>query len=219
MRTWIVAGLLCGLAGVGSSYAEDSSKSDDIGLGEMTQPQYTETGQLKLPEGFQTWVFVGASLGLDYSSKDKPEGPGRFHHVYIQPEAYKHFSRTGEFPEKTMLIMENYSAGSKEENTAKDLTAHKKDMPILHGHFEDTRVGLEVALKDSGRFEDRWAYFIFGLRDQLRESAAPFPKAACWQCHNDHAARDNVFLQFYPILREALAEAETRGAPSDVESR
>lgn len=29
-----------------------------------TAPQYTPDGQLKVPEGFETWVFVGSNLGL-----------------------------------------------------------------------------------------------------------------------------------------------------------
>jgi YHS domain-containing protein len=28
------------------------------------------------------------------------------------------------------------------------------------------------------------------------------PKAACYNCHIEHAKRDNVFLQFYPLLED-----------------
>jgi hypothetical protein len=34
----------------------------------------------------------------------------------------------------------------------------------------------------------------------LRREAQPFPKEACYGCHAEHAARDNVFVQFYPLL-------------------
>ncbi len=59
-----------------------------------------------------------------------------------------------------------------------------------------------MALKDSDRFEDGWAYFNFSRRGELAKEAPTFPKAACYNCHDSHAADDNVFVQFYPVLRE-----------------
>lgn len=176
----------------------------------MVQPAYDEAGNLVRPEGYRAWIFAGSSLGLSYSKPNEDEvGPGVFHHIYIQPEAYKHYAETGTFPEKTMLVMENYSAGSKEDNTAKELTKDKEEFENLNGHFEDRRVGVEVALKDSARFEDGWAYFNFSSRAGLLPAAKAFPKAMCWDCHNAHAAVDNVFVQFYPILRESRTTGES----------
>jgi hypothetical protein len=104
-----------------------------------------------------------------------------------------------------MLVMENYSAGSKEDNTARGKVEGNEEFQNLHGQFEDARVGLEVALKDSEQFEDVWAYFAFNFPGQpLRETAKAFPKSMCWNCHSDHAADDNVFVQFYPVLRESF---------------
>src|SRR5262245_57032955 len=56
------------------------------------RPQYTEQGELKLPSDFETWVFVGANLGIEYrdaganapaADKDKPKPPpaGKFHNI------------------------------------------------------------------------------------------------------------------------------------------
>jgi hypothetical protein len=172
----------------------------------MVQPAYDADGKLVRPEDYRTWVFVGSSLGLSYSRPNENDtGPGVFHHIYIQPEAYRHYAETGTFPEKTMLVMENYSAGTKEDNTAKYLVEDKEEFQHLNGHFEDERVGVEVALKDSERFEDSWAYFNFSTRAGLLPTAKAFPKAMCWDCHNAHAAVDNVFVQFYPVLRESRA--------------
>ena len=61
-----------------------------------------------------------------------------------------------------------------------------------------------MALKDEKRFPEKWAYFNFiGSKAPPLPQAKPFPKEACWNCHNQHAAADNVFVQFYPVLREA----------------
>ena len=150
-------------------------------------------------------MCVGAAYGFSYGEQPSPHSV--FHHVYIQPEAYKQYQETGTFPEKTMLVMENYTPGTKEDNTAAGKVDGEEPFENLHGQFEDKRVGLEVALKDSEQFEDGWAYFAFSLMGgPLRDSAKAFPKTMCWDCHKAHAADDNVFVQFYPVLRESFEE-------------
>lgn len=185
------------------SVAVCPAMAEDSGLADMAKPQYTETGNLVLPTGYRTWIYAGSSLGLSYFGEGKALEESVFHHIYIQPEAYRHYVETGEFPEKTMLVMENYSAGSKEDSTAAPLM-DGKEFKVLHGRFEDARVGLEVALKDSDQFEDGWAYFNFSMPGKLKTDARAFPKAVCFDCHREHGADDNVFVQFYPVLREPL---------------
>ncbi len=154
----------------------------------MTEPAYDSEGDMMRPEGYRRWVFVGSALGLRYVQDGEPEddGPGSFHNIYIQPEAYDAFMADGVFPEKTILAMETYTAGTREPQS--ELTG---------GYFEDVLDGFSVAVKDSERFPESWGYVTFGDGD----SAAPFPKARCHDCHAKHAAVDNVFTQFYPILR------------------
>jgi hypothetical protein len=62
-------------------------------------PQYTAGGDLLLPNGFQTWVFVGSNLGLSYTpdaaaavSAPSPRAPRQqFHNVSINRAAYDYF--------------------------------------------------------------------------------------------------------------------------------
>jgi len=150
-------------------------------------PEYDPAGALRRPEGYREWVFVGASLGLSYREGAAPSGPGEFHHVYIRPESYAAFLRTGSFPDRTMLVLELHEAA-------------QKVAPSLHGLFEGQRVALEVAVKDT-RLPDGWGYFGFG--DGSLATATAHPRAACFECHRQHAAADNVFVQFYPVLRDA----------------
>ena len=199
MRSFSVA---IALALTGGAFAAEE------GTGAMVRPQYNDEGALILPVDFREWVFVGASLGLSYTQEEAAEERRLFHHVYIQPEAYRHYVETGEFVDNTMLVMENYSAGKKESNALHG----EKEFQNLNGHFEQNRVGLEVALKDEKRFEEKWAYFNFSRAGALAETAKAFPKAVCWSCHNRHGADDNVFVQFYPILREKL---DARRAAAD----
>ncbi len=115
----------------------------------------------------------------------------KFTNIYIQPESYRQFATTGKFPDKTVLVMEVRSPGSR-------ASINKQ------GKFADHFIGIEAAVKDETRFAEKWAYFNFiGPRGEALPQARPFPKQACWKCHHEHGAVDNVFVQFYPVLREA----------------
>lgn len=162
----------------------------------MTVPRYDGSGAMIRPDGYRGWVFVGASLGLRYAEDGEPtgdEGPGTFHNVYIQPEAFERYAATGMFPEKTILAMETYETGTREPQAG-----------LTSGFFEAKWTGLSAAVKDKERFPEGWGYVTF-QRDggPMREAAEPFAKQRCYDCHLEHGATDNVFTQFYPILRDA----------------
>ncbi len=162
------------------------------GASRMTVPEYDAAGNVIRPEGYRKWVFVGTSLGLRYQGEGgNDQGPGSFHNVYIQPEAYDEFLETGVFPEKTILAMETYSAGTKEPKSG-----------LTSGFFSDQLTGFSAAIKDKERFPEGWGYVSF-MRDGSTPQAtgAPFRKSQCYDCHHEHAATDNVFTQFYPLLR------------------
>jgi cytochrome P460 len=160
----------------------------------MAGPEFTQDNQLLRPANYHEWTFVGSSLGMSYDKGQADYAP-EFHNIYIQPEAYRQFARTGKFPDKTMLVMEIRSAGS-------NVSINKQ------GHFEDRLRGIDAAVKDEARFPEKWAYFSF-MEDggQTPDQAKPFAKEACWKCHHQHGAVDNVFVQFYPVLREAARQS------------
>jgi hypothetical protein len=139
------------------------------------------------PEGHHTWPLVGASLGLSYAETPQGSGPGAFHRVYVNPSSYEAYERTGAFPDGTMFVLELYAA-------------HEKTSPAKAGYFEGPRVGLEASVKDRRRFRSGWAYF--GFENGARATATAFPEDGCHSCHVAHAARDSVFVQFYPTLRD-----------------
>lgn len=179
--------VICGIVVIGVS-ALGFGAPEKPSTESMAVPKYDEDGALLLPTDYDDWVFVGASIGLSYSEKQNHDSPGLFHNVYMQPEAYRYYKATGEFPDRTMFVMTNYAPSDKSE--------------ILRaGHFEGKLVGLEVALKDTKRFLDDWAYYNFSSPGGLRPTAKPFPRETCWDCHAEHGEVDNVFVQYYPMLR------------------
>ena len=158
-------------------------------------PQYDKNGALLLPEDYRRWVMVGASLGMSYS--DGPATHDMFAHTLMEPTAYRHFVDTGTFREGTMFALLLQGPGD-------------KVLPARRGQFANEVHGVEMAVKDSSHVPEGWAYYGFGGMDGIRSSASAQPKNNCFSCHAEHAARDHVFLQFYPLLTDAAAASKSR---------
>ena len=177
MRTKLLAMLLIGIGALAAEVR-------------LAEPRFVDGNQLIRPEGYRAWMFVGSSLGMGYTEGPYEKTPD-FTNIYIQPEAFRQFGASGKFPDGTVLVLEVVSAGSRASINQR-------------GHFEDRFIGIEAAVKNEKRFPEKWAYFSFiGPGGQALTHAKPFPKEACWKCHHQHGAVDNVFVQFYPVLREA----------------
>lgn len=151
-------------------------------------PQYASKSVLKAPANYRDWYFVGSNLGISYSENANKDA--NFKNIYIPRTAADAFKKTGIFPEKTMLVMEVYRPTTDAS-------------PAKQGQFEGKFVGIEVAVKDQDAVPEGWAYYNFiGNNGQQNPTAKANPKQACWSCHNEHGAKDNVFVQFYPRLRD-----------------
>jgi hypothetical protein len=84
--------------------------------------------------------------------------------------------------------------------------ASRKSAPAKAGFYEGDRApGIDVHLKQKGLDKTGWAFFGFG--DTASVGARIPSVASCYSCHATEAARDNVFTQFYPFMRERLAQA------------
>jgi hypothetical protein len=180
--------------------AKPSSRSSTVL--QSTVPQYTDKGELKLPADFETWVFVGANMGLEYREAAANEAPpekeagkrvkvGNFHNVYINPEAYAHYAKTGTFPEPTILVLDIYQA---EQGDPKSIVAEG----LFPGQHKDVAVAVKNSARPDGAKTD-WAYYDFPAG---QATARAFPNKACYDCHLEHADDDNVWTQFYPTLRK-----------------
>ena len=151
-------------------------------------PQYAKNGALLLPEDYRRWIMVGASLGISYS--DMPGDHEMFAHTLMEPTAYRSFVETGAFREGTMLALVLQGKG-------------EKVLPARRGQFAAEVHGVEMAVKDSSHTPEGWSYYAFGGMGTTAPAAMAAPRGSCYNCHAEHAARDHVFLQFYPLLSEA----------------
>lgn len=154
--------------------------------------KFSDDGKLQRPVDYRRWRFVSAGLGMSYGPAAQAAtltGHVMFDNVFVQPEAYDAFLRDGVWPEGTMFVLE--LRGSETQRP-----------PNNRGYLQTEIHGIEVSVKDSARFEKRWAYFDFGME---AASAAPMPESECFACHEQHAAVDMTFVQFYPTLPKTSA--------------
>ena len=107
-----------------------------------------------------------------------------FTNVFVPQWAYHEFLNTGKWPDKTMFVVEERMSQSKG-------SINKT------GQFQVDAMGFGAEVKDS-TLSDKWAYYSF---DDEGKSAEANPKAACFQCHEHHAAVEHSFVQFYPTLK------------------
>lgn len=142
------------------------------------------------PTGYREWIYVGTPVTPnDMNGGDAPFP--EFHSVYINPAAWRAYQQTGKFPDGTVLIKELVSVGKKAASSGK-------------GYFMGEFIGLEAAVKDAKRFpksSGSWAYFSFGHSYPLAKTAEAQATATCAACHQALAADDQVFTQYYPVLR------------------
>ena len=161
------------------------------------KPQYTNDHQLLRPENYREWIYLSSGLGMNYSPVSS--GHVMFTNVFVPQWAYSEFLKNGKWPDKTVFVVEERGSESKGSiNKA--------------GHFQGDWMGMGVEVKDESRFPDKWAYFNF---DESSKSAQANPKAACWQCHEDHAAVEHSFVQFYPTLKPVAKKFGTYKQAAD----
>jgi hypothetical protein len=151
--------------------------------GSGDEPEFVSGNRLVRPQNYREWIYLSSGLGMAYNPN--PNASLAFTNVFVSPPAYRTFVATGRWPDKTIFVLEARNAATKGSINK-------------GGHFQANLQGLAAAVKDESRFPEKWAYFSFASDQQ---TAPANPKSACWQCHSEHGAVDNTFVQFYPTLK------------------
>jgi hypothetical protein len=163
-------------------------------------PEYTADGRLKFPANYREWVFLSTGIGMTYGplAQQGQFGPPIFDNIFVNPEAYRAFLKTGRWPDKTILVME---------------ARHSESHASINngGHFQTDLVGIEAEVKDSSTAEGPWNFYGFQMKPgQPVEGAKAVPHTAgCYGCHGVQTAVENTFVQFYPPLYDAAERLGT----------
>ncbi|MGF1500914.1 MAG: cytochrome P460 family protein [Paracoccaceae bacterium] len=172
---------------------------------EITRASFTAEGAVERPDNWRSWIFVGAPLTPNAMNGGEAPFP-EYHNVYIEPTAFAHWSRTGEWADGTQFVKELVLLRAAADCEADPATG-ACFQTSGQGYFQGAFAGLELKVKDAERFADEpgnWAYFSFGhTPEPYAETAEAFPAETCNACHEANAADDFVFTQYYPVLRAA----------------
>jgi hypothetical protein len=192
MRVWILFGVSLVLM-VQNASQPAASQNNSPRFSTVQSPEYAADNRLVFPANYREWIFLTSGIDMSYSPRAMA-GHSMFDNVFVNPEAYKAFLQTGTWPDKTVLVLETRGAESKG-------SINKS------GHFQTTAVmGKEVHVRDLSRFPGGWAFF--GFDDNATSKMIP-AKADCYSCHQQHAAVDTTFVQFYPTLLEVAKRKGT----------
>ena len=160
------------------------------------QTRFTPDGKFEFPANYREWIYLSSGLNMSYRPMPGMMGHDMFDNVFVNPSAYEAFLETGTWPDQTMLVLEVRGAGSK-------ASINKS------GHFQNgDGMGREVHIKDK-RLPGAWAFYDF---DDAKPNT-PFPhEMDCYSCHEQHAAVDTTFVQFYPTLIKIAEQKDTLSA-------
>ncbi len=161
--------------------------------------KYDGNGKLVRPTGYREWIYIGAPLTPNDMNNGKAAFP-EFHNVYIDPLSWKHWKKTGEFRNGTVIVKELVSVATKSSSSG-------------NGYFMGDYIGLEAVVKDSKRFpasSQHWGFFRFTTDDHktLLSTSRVMKQESCAACHSANAKQDMIFLQHYPVLRAAKGLGE-----------
>jgi hypothetical protein len=157
--------------------------------------QFTSDGKLVRPEDYRRWVYVSSGFGMSYNPDAGGNGAPAFTNVFVAPGAYDFFKAHGTWPDKTAFVLEIYGSASHGSINQK-------------GSYQESLVGLDVEVKDESRFADKWAYFNFDNSAKTASAMTP-SKNGCWNCHEQNAAVEHSFVQFYPEFLKIAREKGT----------
>jgi len=165
------------------------------GSGETPAPaaRFTASNELLPLADYRQWRYLTSGLGMLYGPAAEAaamSGVPAMDNVYVSPGAHETFEQTGVWPDGTTFVLEvrlTESSGS----------------IVNGGHFQTDLMGLEVHVKDERRFADRGGWGFYGFETDgdgpLGEPAELISKdAPCYSCHQEHAAVETTFTQFYP---------------------
>jgi hypothetical protein len=133
--------------------------------------------ELLLPANYHNWVTLSPSTaGL----------PGRRHKnvaskLFVEPTAFEHFTKTGEWPNNTVIVLE--------------LSSAKARVRAKSGVM-----GLEAAVKDNAGFPDPWSYYgiVYDHAQQPTNSMKPEKVCDCEE------PLDTMLAMAFPTLRAAI---------------
>jgi len=151
--------------------------------------QLNGNNELLLPANYRTWVAV---------SPTAPGMPAHHHDhmiskIYVEPAAYERFAKSGNWPAKSMIVLE--------------LRAEPNLLPKDHCDV----MGLEVAVKDGAKSPEPWTFYGI-IYDHEKHGEAAKAKSVCADCNEQPV--DMRLAMYIPALRAVIHAKPSMMPPS-----
>ena len=165
----------------------------------------TRRARLQLPCKYREWIYLTSGLDMSYNPKPEMAMQSNFDNVFVNPAAYRAFVADRD-------VAGQDGAGDREPQGAKSRASINQ-----RGNFQGTQItGFEVHVRDEAKTPGGWAFYYF---DSDKPAEQIPVAAACYSCHQQHAAVATTFVQFYPTLLPIAKEKKTLSAEYLKESR
>jgi hypothetical protein len=181
------------LAIVTAAVAGDSTAVDSSDSG----ARFNAAGGLIRPIDYRAWPTIGSGLNMAYGPiRQDAQARPPFTNVFVNPDAYRAFLKSGTWPEGSLFILEIRSSVPVNNSATGN-----------NGYFQGDVIGIEAEVKGTQRFTGGWAFFNFSAD---KGAGVQIPTgASCYSCHAKNGAVENTFVQFYPVLRDVAKERGT----------
>src|SRR5215475_9787562 len=168
----LVAGTTLAAAALAQSPSAPEPDNGDPLTRSRQLPQYTDSGDMKLPTNWRQWIFVGEPLTPNALNGGKANFP-EYHNVYIEPGSYAIYKKTGVFPEGTIFFKELQLTLPAENPDG------SRTEPSGRGFFPGKLNGADVTVKDTKRYADSggWGYYNFNHHEPKAPTAKLKPKS------------------------------------------
>ena len=146
------------------------------------------------PTGYRDWIYLTSGMDMSYNPSLQMPGHHMFDNVFVDPQSYREFLKSGKWPDQTRLVLESRDART--EGSINKAGLYQSGEPMA----------VEMHMKDS-TLPGGWGFYAFGTDSNPVE---PLPQdAECYACHKKDGAVDTTFVQFYPTLLPVAREKHT----------
>jgi hypothetical protein len=146
------------------------------------------------PTGYRDWIYLTSGMDMSYNPSLQMQGQHMFDNVFVDPQSYREFLKTGTWPDHTRLVLESRDART--EGSINKAGMYQSGEPMA----------VEMHMKDS-TLPGGWGFYAFGADTKPVE---PLPKDTdCYACHKKDGAVDTTFVQFYPTLLPIARDKRT----------
>ena len=163
-----------------------SSEASDIQVRKAAKAPQPKVEEFLLPANYHSWVVLSpSSAGFPRTRHSKLVSK-----VYVEPSAYEQFGKMGEWPNKTIIVLEIRST-----------------KPVKRGQCDIA--GLEAAVKDNARFPEPWIYYGIVYAPSVRNR-----KLLTRTCSNCDESIDIMLAMAFPTLRSVINAKPHAVSPS-----